>query len=219
MLPYGITRGVAGSNISFICISEEHNQNSIRWIIHCGEPASCENIIVTEHDPGIGTLEFIFLTLQNNASMIRCAVYNTTTLQVSSVSNEVMLLVSQGLQVLLWRVRCYFFYCLGQLSAVGSLKVALQNSTLIVTWTAPSVIGILDHEPNMTTYCIEVDSSSSLSELHSECEINATMFIFTLPPKIFCQRLTFIVTPQSVAGYGPSRAQSFVVTVASKAVV
>ena len=65
---------------------------------------------------------------------------------------------------------------------------------------------------------MEVDSSSLFSTLHSECGIKETIFTYPLPPRSWCQRLSFIVTPQNLATIGGSSvAKSFTGTQIRKA--
>ena len=85
---------------------------------------------------------------------------------------------------------------IGLLSAVGSSFVALTNTAIFLTWTAPFTLEISDVEPDIT-YCVDVVNSTSSS---SECEITVTSF--SIPIGRVCDNYNFTVIPVNGAGNG-----------------
>ena len=92
---------------------------------------------------------------------------------------------------------------LGHLSAVGSLSVTVQDSTISLTWTAPFTQDITGVDPDIT-YCVGVVYSTSSSTLHSECGITETEYEYTysIPFDIACHDYMVTVTPVNPAGNG-----------------
>ena len=92
----------------------------------------------------------------------------------------------------------------GLLSAVGSLSVTLQDSTISLNWTAPFTLDIRGVDPDIT-YCVAVVNSTS-STPHSQCGINVTEYEYPIPPDSTCHNytFTFIVTPVNAVGNGIS---------------
>ena len=88
----------------------------------------------------------------------------------------------------------------GFLSAVGSLMMTVQNSTISLTWTAPFTLDI-PGDPDIT-YCVGVVNSTSSSTLHSQCGITETGFSFSIPPDSACHNYTFTFTVTPVNGVG-----------------
>ena len=93
----------------------------------------------------------------------------------------------------------------GLLSAVGSLMMTVQDSTISLTWTAPFTLDISFVDPDIT-YCVGVVNSTSSSTLHSQCGITETVFSFSIPPDTACHNymFTFTITPVNVVGNGTS---------------
>ena len=93
----------------------------------------------------------------------------------------------------------------GFLSAVGSLMMTVQNSTISLTWTAPFTLDITGVDPDIT-YCVGVVNSTSSSTLHSECGITETEYEYPIPPDSACHdhMVTAHVTPINVVGNGTS---------------
>ena len=90
----------------------------------------------------------------------------------------------------------------GLLSAVGSLMMTVQDSTISLTWTAPFTLDI-PGDPDIT-YCVcEVNSTSS-STLHSQCGITETEYEYPIPPDSACHDHMITVTPVNPAGNGTS---------------
>jgi hypothetical protein len=92
-------------------------------------------------------------------------------------------------------------YNIGHLHAVGSLSVGVTHDFMItLTWTPPFTLDITGVEPDITGYCVDVISSSTL---YSSCEINVTRFSYTLPPQeSACNNFTLVVIPVNVVGNG-----------------
>ena len=93
----------------------------------------------------------------------------------------------------------------GLLSAVGSLMMTVQNSTISLNWTAPFTLDIAGVDPDIT-YCVSVVNSTSSSTLHSQCGITEAGFSFSIPPDSACHNytFTFTVTPVNAVGNGTS---------------
>lgn len=72
----------------------------------------------------------------------------------------------------------------GPLDTVSSLDLQVENSTVILTWTAPFSLDITGVDPDIT-YCVDVINSTATSSvmmiLDTECEITETMFVYSLP--------------------------------------
>lgn len=77
----------------------------------------------------------------------------------------------------------------------------LQNSTFFLNWIASESLDIAGVEPDIEGYCVDVENSSDLM-LHSECDINVTEFVFSQPPRSWCDTIVFIVTPVNIVGNG-----------------
>ena len=94
---------------------------------------------------------------------------------------------------------------LGLLSAVGSLSVTVQDSTISLTWTAPFTLDIAGVDADIT-YCVGVVNSTSSSTLHSECGITETEYEYThsIPLDAVCHDYRVTVTPVNVVGNGTS---------------
>ena len=93
----------------------------------------------------------------------------------------------------------------GLLSAVDSLMMTVQDSTISLTWTVPFTLDIAAVDPDIT-YCVCVVNSTSSSTLHSQCGITKTEFSFSIPPDTACHNymFTFTVTPVNGVGNGTS---------------
>ena len=89
----------------------------------------------------------------------------------------------------------------GLLSAVESLMVTVQDSTISLTWTAPFTLDIPFVDPDIT-YCVCVVNSTSSSTLHSQCWITEAGFSFSIPPDSACHNYTFTFTVTPVNGVG-----------------
>jgi hypothetical protein len=91
---------------------------------------------------------------------------------------------------------------------VGSLSVGvIHHTTITLTWTPPFTLDITGVEPDITGYCVDVISSSTL---YSSCEINVTRFSYTLPPQeSACYNFTLVVTPMNVVGNGTPEGLSY----------
>lgn len=90
----------------------------------------------------------------------------------------------------------------GPLSAVGSLTLSVQNSTIFLNWTAPFTLDIngIDEQPDIT-YCVNVALSNST--LYSECGITETEYIYSNTCTcVGCINVTFTVIPVNVVGNG-----------------
>ena len=81
---------------------------------------------------------------------------------------------------------------IGFLSAIGSLMMTVQDSTISLTWTAPFTLDI-PGDPDIT-YCVSMVNSTSSSTLHSPCGITETGFSFSIPPDSACHNYTFTFT-------------------------
>ena len=90
---------------------------------------------------------------------------------------------------------------LGLLAAVGSLNASVMGRFVFLSWTAPFTLDISLNEIDIT-YCVDVVSSISLTTLHSQCGIKTIQFMYVLPPKSWCDRYTFTVTPVNLIGNG-----------------
>ena len=91
---------------------------------------------------------------------------------------------------------------IGLLSAVGSLRVTVQYSTISLTWTAPFTFNIRGVDPDIA-YCVgAVNSTSSSIQLHSQCGITETEFEYPIPPDSGCHDYIVTVTPVNPAGNG-----------------
>ena len=94
----------------------------------------------------------------------------------------------------------------GLLSAVGSLSLNSTPFTITLTWTRPFTLDIAaGDDPDITGYCVDVviDKLSSSTRL-SNCDINNTVFQYTLPPHTGCHdSYMFIVAPINRVGIGP----------------
>ena len=87
----------------------------------------------------------------------------------------------------------------GLLSAVGSLMMTVQDSTIFLTWTAPFTLDIRGVNPDIT-YCVGVSTSSSI--LHSQCGIPETEYEYPIPPDSECHDNMVTVTPVNLVGNG-----------------
>ena len=91
----------------------------------------------------------------------------------------------------------------GLLSAVDSLSLTVQNSTISLTWTAPFTLDITGVDPDIT-YCVGVVNPTSSSILHSQCGITETEYEYPIPPDSACHDHMVTVTPVNPAGNGTS---------------
>ena len=91
----------------------------------------------------------------------------------------------------------------GLLSAVGSLMMTVQDSTISLTWTAPFTLDITGVDPDIT-YCVGVVNSTSSSTLHLECGITETEYEYPIPSDSACHDHMVTVTPVNHAGNGTS---------------
>ena len=89
----------------------------------------------------------------------------------------------------------------GLLSAVGSLRMTTQDSTISLTWTAPFTLDITTVDPDIT-YCVGVVNSTSSSTLHSQCGITETEYEYPIPPDSACHDHMVTVTPVNAVGNG-----------------
>ena len=88
----------------------------------------------------------------------------------------------------------------GLLSAVGSLMMTVQDSTISLNWTAH---GYMRYCPDIT-YCVGVVNPTSSSTLHSECGITEVEYEYPIPPDSACHDHMVTVTPVNPAGNGAS---------------
>lgn len=95
---------------------------------------------------------------------------------------------------------------IGLLSAVGSLMLTTQVSTIFINWTAPFSFDIAG-DPNLPdiTYCVDVINCTSNLTLYSECGINMTEFSYSEPLYIGCNSYSFTVTPVNMVGNGTTK--------------
>ena len=98
---------------------------------------------------------------------------------------------------------------LGLLSAVGSFAMTVQDSTISLTWTAPSTLDIPSENPDIRGYCVDIFNSSSYTLVHSECGINDTLFNYPTPDDGVCHIYMFTVTPVNVVGNGTKNTISY----------
>ena len=95
---------------------------------------------------------------------------------------------------------------LGFLSSVGSLHAIYStiNSTVTLMWIPPFSLDLPGID---VTYCVDVAKHSSLI-IHSECEITANKFYYSLPPNGSrgCDQFIFSVISVNVVGNGTSAA-------------
>ena len=89
--------------------------------------------------------------------------------------------------------------CLGPLPAVESLSLRVEDSIISINWTTPFVPVIYPE----VSYCVNVMLVNS-NTLHSNCDINQTEFVYTMPPNISCDTISITVTPVNSLGTGPS---------------
>ena len=111
-------------------------------------------------------------------------------------SHDVLLGIVCIMYLLIWLTT-------GLLSAVGSLSLIVQNSTISLTWKAPFTLDITGVDPDIT-YCVGVVNSTSSSSLHSQCGITETGYEYPIPPDSACHDHMVTVTPVNPAGNGTS---------------
>lgn len=91
----------------------------------------------------------------------------------------------------------------GLLAGVGSLELAIQDSTISLNWTAPFTLDILLVTPDIEGYCVDIINSTSSLTLYSQCGINTTEFSYPLHQNMYgCHDYIYAVTPINVVGSG-----------------
>ena len=90
----------------------------------------------------------------------------------------------------------------GLLAKVGRLRAAVENSSISLTWRAPTTQRKVDAYAVIDGYCVGVVNSTSSSTLFSQCGITDTAFSYPAPPDFGCYSHMFIVTPVNQAGNG-----------------
>ena len=91
---------------------------------------------------------------------------------------------------------------LGLLEAVGTLMIFTEGSSISISWTHPFTLDISRVDPDITGYCINIISTTSLLNLNSQCGINVTEFHYTLPPDSACHIYNFTIVPVNIVGNG-----------------
>ncbi len=85
----------------------------------------------------------------------------------------------------------------------------VSGSTLTYSWIPPETLDIDDQE-DIEGYCVEVVNSISLVTLHSECNITATNYSYTIPLMSWCFVPLFTVIPINVVGRGTPSTKSYI---------
>ncbi len=91
---------------------------------------------------------------------------------------------------------------LGLLSAVDSLTLTTQNSTISLTWIAPFTQNIAGVDPDIQGYCASVVYAASALTVEEICGISETEFSYPIPEDSVCHLYQFAVTPINVVGNG-----------------
>ena len=84
----------------------------------------------------------------------------------------------------------------------------MNGSFFIIHWDPPFSLNLTGVDPDIT-YCVDVLNRTSELMIHSECDIEETEFRYRTPSRIWCDWLTFIVTPVNLAGNGTKDATRF----------
>ena len=99
----------------------------------------------------------------------------------------------------------YMYALLGPLTAVDRLTLTEQNSTISVTWGAPSTLDITSVDSDIKGYYVNVmkscSTSSSLQTLDTEL-VTETRYSYPTPPDGVCCIYMFAITPVNVVGNG-----------------
>ena len=100
-------------------------------------------------------------------------------------------------------------------SAVDSLILIGEDNTITLNWIAPFTLDI-SLINNDITYCVDVINSMTSALLHSECEIIGIEFIYSLPPRSWCNEYNFVVTPVNLAGNGTTNGVVYSLNISSR---
>ena len=191
---------IPGGDARFLCLSS--SAVGVEWLVN---GTLLENLnlnnVTTEYAEGIGgALSITNLLVDYNMTRITCKVDES-----SSVFNATSLLLLQGIYTHQRHILAMLLHwiIIGLLSAVGSLTITVQDSAISLTWTAPFTLDIQGVDPDIT-YCVCLVNSTSLSTLHSECEITEVEYEYPIPPDSACHMYMFTVTPVNVVGNGTS---------------
>ena len=102
----------------------------------------------------------------------------------------------------------WFDFMIGEPTAVKSLTLEVQKSTIILSWTPPDTLDIPDN-PDILTYCVDLINSTSSTTIASECGINETTFHYNEPARSWCNLYSFIVTAVNIVGNGTATSANF----------
>ena len=94
---------------------------------------------------------------------------------------------------------------LGTLTAIRSPTLTEQNSTIFLTWGAPSTLDILNVDPDIEGYYVKTKKSSSTSSLLQTLDtefVNETRYSYPTPHDGACCTYMFAITPVNVVGNG-----------------
>lgn len=88
-----------------------------------------------------------------------------------------------------------------------------DRSRVLFRWSTPFVL----LGASEITYCVNISDSTNRRTLHSQCGLDDTNFMYTIPSKFVCTQLEFSVTPVNVVGSGLPSTTSHTITSAAHA--
>ena len=70
-----------------------------------------------------------------------------------------------------------------------------------MTWTPPTSLDVAGRDEDDLTHCVNVSSGDYTQPF---CDITEAEFVYPLPPMSQCYAINFTVTPENLAGRGPT---------------
>ncbi len=77
----------------------------------------------------------------------------------------------------------------------------VEDSVIILNWTAPFTLDIYDYNPDIT-YCVQVANVNSSEVLDTDCNLTQPGFSYPIPDGSECFIFFFAVNPVNDVGNG-----------------
>ena len=100
----------------------------------------------------------------------------------------------------------FYFFRIGTLSAVSSLMLTVNSTTIYLTWIAPFTLDIRGIDPDLS-YCVHVTIGNT--QANSTCGITDTEFHYSIPPGVGCDPILFTVIPVNIVDNGTQETISY----------
>lgn len=187
ILPSKTIVSAPGRDLTFQCSSLSSEVfTSVRWLVN-GTFLENLNLPNTEalffDDVGVGFLRFQNIEVSFNMTSIRCiATLSSGGGQFSSSSTLILLQ--------------------GSLGNVEDLTLRINGSDIIITWTPPPSLDVMEIPDDDLSFLITVTNATSQSTIQSVRGVTENEFVYPIPTNYWCTVIVFTVIPVNLAGNG-----------------